>query len=93
MRWQPSPRALQQEPFSRFTPLAARAIGAEDGFSACVIGTQSPGLGGQILDLLTRAGARREQHDTLAEDRKVPTHSRGARDHSPRYATVADHRR
>ena len=39
------------------------------------IGTQPPGLGGQILDLLAQSGARREQHDTLAHDRKVPTHS------------------
>jgi len=39
------------------------------------IGTQPPGLGGQILGLLARAGARREQHDTLADDRKAPTHS------------------
>ena len=39
------------------------------------IGTQPPGLGGQSLDLLARAGGRREQHNTLADDRKVPTHS------------------
>ena len=41
------------------------------------VGTQPPSLGGQSLDLLARAGARREQHDTLAGDRKVPTHSGG----------------
>jgi hypothetical protein len=39
------------------------------------IGTQPPGLGGQSLDLLARAGARREQHDTVAQHCKVPTHS------------------
>src|SRR6516164_8339291 len=30
------------------------------------VGTQPPGLGGQILDLLTAAGAGREQHDAPA---------------------------
>src|SRR6516165_1677286 len=67
MRWQPSPRALQQEPFSRFTPLAARAIGAEDGFSACVIGTQvrllTPLLAGKMgtagFPVYQRADAQR----------------------------------
>src|SRR6516165_1839927 len=39
------------------------------------VGTQPPSLGGQSLDLLARAGARREQYDTLAHDRKMPTHS------------------
>ena len=38
---------------------------------------RQPGLGGPRLDLLARAGTRREQHDTVADDRKVPTHSGG----------------
>ena len=47
----------------------------------------------QSLDLLARAGARREQHDTLGDDRKVPTHSRGPviaeeRDTRPAHNTV-----
>ena len=36
---------------------------------------QPPGLGGQILNLLARAGAGGEQHDTMAHDREVPTHA------------------
>ena len=36
---------------------------------------QPPDLGSQILNLLARAGAGGEQHDTLAHDRKAPTHS------------------
>jgi hypothetical protein len=47
----------------------------------------------QSLDLLAGAGARREQHDTLADDRKVPTHSGGPvvaeeRDARPAHNTV-----
>ena len=54
------------------------------------IGAQSPGLRGQPLDLLARAGARREQHDALAHDRKVPSHS-GAPGYFFRKPTAAQH--
>ena len=40
------------------------------------VGTQPPRLRGQRLDLLARAGAGGKQHDTPADDREVPTHSR-----------------
>jgi hypothetical protein len=39
------------------------------------VGAQPPRLGGQILNLLARAGAGGEQHDTMAHDREVPTHA------------------
>ena len=40
------------------------------------VGAQPPGLCGQILNLLARAGAGGEQHDTMANDREVPTQLR-----------------
>ena len=40
------------------------------------VGAQPPGLDGQILNVLARAGADGEQHDTMANDREVPTQLR-----------------
>ena len=74
----PFTRPATRSPGSRFRPkiefqLRCDTVRRTD--EDLDIGTQPPGLGGQSLDLLARAGGRREQHNTLADDRKVPTHS------------------